>query len=67
MPALVVWGQARPLHPRALRPRLRAALLPNAELLELPDAGHWPWLDRPDVIERVAEFLAGAVAPAPAG
>ncbi len=28
------------------------------ELVLLADAGHWPWLDRPDVIELVAEFLA---------
>ena len=30
-----------------------AQALAHAELLELADAGHWPWLDRPDVIERV--------------
>ena len=32
----------------------------EAELLELADAGHWPWLDRPDMIDRVAGFLARA-------
>ena len=37
---------------------LIAAALPDAELLELPDAGHWPWLDRPDLPARVHEFLA---------
>jgi len=35
-----------------------ARALPDAQLLELPDAGHWPWLDRPDLIGRVAEFLS---------
>ena len=25
----------------------------------LDDAGHWPWLDRPDLVETVAGFLAG--------
>jgi len=36
-----------------------AAALPNAELVEYADAGHWAWLDRPDMIERVAAFLSG--------
>jgi pimeloyl-ACP methyl ester carboxylesterase len=35
-----------------------ANALAHAELLELPDAGHWPWLDRPDLIERVVAFLS---------
>jgi pimeloyl-ACP methyl ester carboxylesterase len=34
-----------------------ADALPDAELVELPDAGHWPWLDRPDSLERVVEFV----------
>jgi pimeloyl-ACP methyl ester carboxylesterase len=34
-----------------------ARRLPNAELVELDDAGHWPWIDRPDVIPRVVQFL----------
>ena len=50
-------GDAGPLHPRALRRRLRRARCPTAELVEYPDAGHWGWLDRPDMIERVAAFL----------
>jgi pimeloyl-ACP methyl ester carboxylesterase len=25
----------------------------------VPGAGHWPWYDRPDVVERVAAFLTG--------
>jgi pimeloyl-ACP methyl ester carboxylesterase len=37
-----------------------AEALPQAELIELPDAGHWPWLDRPDLVERVAAFLDSA-------
>jgi pimeloyl-ACP methyl ester carboxylesterase len=61
MPALVVWGMKDPYIPARFGSAYAQAL-PNAQLLELPDAGHWPWLDRPDVIERIAEFLA---APAP--
>jgi pimeloyl-ACP methyl ester carboxylesterase len=58
MPALVIWGQADPYIPARFG-RAYADALGNAELLELPDAGHWPWLDRPDVIDSVAEFLRG--------
>jgi pimeloyl-ACP methyl ester carboxylesterase len=55
-PALVVWGQDDPY----LAPewgRLHALRLPHAELLELERAGHWPWIDRPETIDRVADFL----------
>ncbi len=66
MPALVVWGQADPYIPARFG-RAFAHALPNAELLELADAGHWPWFDRPDVIDTVADFLRDAVSPAAAG
>lgn len=56
MPALVVWGTRDPYIPARFG-RGYAQALPSAELLELADAGHWPWLDRPDVIDRVVEFL----------
>jgi pimeloyl-ACP methyl ester carboxylesterase len=56
-PALVVWGTQDPYIPSRFG-RDYAAVLRNAQLLELPDAGHWPWLDRPDIIDSVAEFLA---------
>ncbi|HTC71279.1 MAG TPA: alpha/beta hydrolase, partial [Solirubrobacteraceae bacterium] len=57
MPALVVWGGRDPYIPARFG-RDYASALGNAELLELADAGHWPWLDRPDVIERVVDFLS---------
>jgi pimeloyl-ACP methyl ester carboxylesterase len=56
MPALVAWGMRDPYIPARFA-REYADALPQAELLELPDAGHWPWLDRPDMIDRVVEFL----------
>jgi pimeloyl-ACP methyl ester carboxylesterase len=56
MPALVLWGQADPYIPARFGSAYAQAL-PGSELLELSDAGHWPWLDRPDVIARVAGFL----------
>jgi|HubBroStandDraft_2_1064218.scaffolds.fasta_scaffold01551_8 pimeloyl-ACP methyl ester carboxylesterase len=57
MPALVVWGAKDPYIPTRFAHEY-AQVLPNTELLELADAGHWPWLDRPDVIERVVDFLS---------
>jgi pimeloyl-ACP methyl ester carboxylesterase len=59
MPALVVWGTQDPYIPARFAEEY-ARVLPNAHLLGLPDAGHWWWLDRPDAIETVAEFLCAA-------
>lgn len=56
-PALVVWGSADPYLPIAFG-RAYAAALPAAELIEFDDAGHWPWIDRPEVVGRVIDFLA---------
>jgi pimeloyl-ACP methyl ester carboxylesterase len=61
MPALVVWGMTDPYIPGRFG-RAYASALAGAELIELPDAGHWPWLDRPDTIDRVVDFLAAAEA-----
>ena len=57
-PALVIWGPQDPYIPGSFG-RAYAERLPNAELVELEGAGHWPWLDRPEVIDRVARFVAG--------
>ena len=56
-PTLVAWGTRDPYIPERFG-REYARRSPDAELLELPDAGHWPWLDRPDLPARVHEFLA---------
>lgn len=56
MPTLVVWGTRDPYIPARFG-QAYARALPDARLLELPDAGHWWWLDRPDAIEDVARFL----------
>jgi pimeloyl-ACP methyl ester carboxylesterase len=55
-PALVVWG----LKDRYLPARFGrdyAARLPDAELIEAPSAGHWPWIDEPGLVERMVRFL----------
>jgi len=55
-PALVVWGGRDPYIGRRFGSQ-HAAALPDAELVELPAAGHWPWIDDPAVVERVVGFL----------
>jgi pimeloyl-ACP methyl ester carboxylesterase len=59
VPALVVWGMKDPYIPARFAQEYADAL-PQAQLLELKDAGHYPWLDRPEVVARVADFLAAA-------
>jgi pimeloyl-ACP methyl ester carboxylesterase len=56
-PALVVWGERDPYVPARFGDAYAAAL-PNAELVRLPDAGHWCWYDRPDVVDRVVDFVS---------
>ena len=55
-PAMVVWGLRDPY----LGPELGREFekrLPGAALVEIPDGGHWPWIDRPDVVGTVTGFL----------
>jgi pimeloyl-ACP methyl ester carboxylesterase len=57
-PSLVVWGKRDPYIPARFGNAYANAL--GAELVELADAGHWAWLDRPDVVDRVVEFVGAA-------
>lgn len=56
-PALVAWGDQDPYVPSHFADAYAAELGGPVEVLHLPDAGHWPWLDRPDLVETVATFL----------
>jgi pimeloyl-ACP methyl ester carboxylesterase len=57
-PGLVVWGDRDPyISPSFADAYARA--LPDATVEHVPDAGHWPWLDRPELIERIVTFAAG--------
>ena len=58
-PALVVWGDRDPYIPAEFADAYAAALGGPAEVLHLPDAGHWPWLDRPDLVGTLVDFLSG--------
>jgi pimeloyl-ACP methyl ester carboxylesterase len=56
-PALVVWGERDPWLDPAFAGAY-AARLANATVERVAGAGHWPWLDRPELIDRVAAFVA---------
>jgi pimeloyl-ACP methyl ester carboxylesterase len=56
-PALVVWGDRDSYIKPAFAEAYAQALGGEAEVLHLPDAGHWPWHHRPDVVDRIAAFL----------
>lgn len=61
VPALVVWGEADPwLEPRFAEAYV--ARLPNASLELVAGAGHWPWLDEPELMARLAAFSTDEVA-----
>jgi pimeloyl-ACP methyl ester carboxylesterase len=55
-PALVLWSTRDPYTAPEFGPRYAEALGGDVTLEEV-DAGHWPWLERPELVDRVAEFL----------
>jgi pimeloyl-ACP methyl ester carboxylesterase len=55
-PALVLWPVADPYVGAEFGPRYTDALGGDVRL-EMVDAGHWMWLDRPEIVETVAAFL----------
>jgi pimeloyl-ACP methyl ester carboxylesterase len=56
VPALVAWGARDPWFPTR-HGQAYAAVLPQSELVVLPDAGHWPWLEDPALVGRILRFL----------
>jgi pimeloyl-ACP methyl ester carboxylesterase len=55
-PALVLWPTRDPYIGAEFGQRYADALGGEVEL-ETVDSGHWPWLERPDLVERAAAFL----------
>ena len=55
-PALVEWPTRDPYIGAEFGQRLAEALGGEPEL-ESIDAGHYPWLDRPEMVDRVARFI----------
>jgi len=57
IPALVIWGERDSYLPSSYAERQRDAF-PSAEVHVLSDAGHWPFADSPETVERLMlEFL----------
>jgi len=56
--ALILWGEADPWYPVSVADQY-AARLPGATVERIAGAGHWPWLDRPEVVDRLAALLEG--------
>jgi pimeloyl-ACP methyl ester carboxylesterase len=59
-PSLIVWGDADPFIQARFAESLSNAFGGQGRVEHLPDAGHWPWLDRPDVVDTVCDFLTEA-------
>jgi pimeloyl-ACP methyl ester carboxylesterase len=56
-PALVVWGERDPYIPPAFAQAYASALGGPVEAEVVPGAGHWPWLNAPEVVTKVTDFL----------
>jgi pimeloyl-ACP methyl ester carboxylesterase len=50
-PALVVWGERDPYLGPSWAERIAAALGGETRVEIVPEAGHWPWLDRPEILQ----------------
>lgn len=59
-PALVLWPTDDPYIGAEFGKRYADALGGEVQLETVDRAGHWTWLDRPDVIDTAAAFLAAA-------
>lgn len=57
-PTLILWPTDDPYIGPEWGPRYAEAIGANARLEMIDRAGHWMWLDRPDVIDKAAAFLA---------
>jgi pimeloyl-ACP methyl ester carboxylesterase len=65
-PALVLWGEEDPYIPTSFAQAYADALGGPARLELVTGAGHWPWIDRPELVGAVADFLLdGEGSPSP--
>ena len=56
-PALILWSTKDPYIPERFGADYARALGGETTLELIDDAGHWLWIDRPDLVERVARFI----------
>ena len=56
-PALVLWGREDPYIPASFAQTYADALGGETTLEVVETAGHWPWRDRPELVDRAAGFL----------
>jgi pimeloyl-ACP methyl ester carboxylesterase len=55
-PALVLWGERDPYIPPSFAQAFADAL-PDATARVIDGAGHWPWLQSPDLVREVSSWL----------
>jgi pimeloyl-ACP methyl ester carboxylesterase len=58
-PALILWPTRDPYIPAGFGQAYADALGGETHLEIVEEAGHWSWLDRPELIDRAARFLGG--------
>jgi pimeloyl-ACP methyl ester carboxylesterase len=66
-PALILWPTEGPYIDASFGRRYAEALGGEVQLELIERAGHWTWLDRPELVGRVAEFLGGRASPTSGG
>lgn len=52
IPMLIIWGEKDPYLPIELADHQKE-IFPDATLLKIPDAGHWPFIDAPEQVNKV--------------
>lgn len=62
MPVRLIWGEADRVHP-IRQAALLTTLIPQAELVRLPQCGHLPHIEQPAHVNRLLRQVAGAAAP----
>ena len=56
-PALVLWGERDRYLDPAWAARIADALGGETTVTTVPEAGHWPWRDRPEILQIVQDFV----------
>jgi pimeloyl-ACP methyl ester carboxylesterase len=64
-PTLLVWGTEDRITPRSVAIRFLGGI-PSATLRLVPECGHAPMLERPDIFARAVEEFLDSLAPTPA-